>query len=118
WSVQQALATDGVGRVVVVVRPGEEDAVSTALAPHLGDAEVLLVPGGASRHQSEWSALRALAPEIESGTVEVVAVHDGARPLAGRELFAAVLAAARSHGGAVPVVRLGATLPRRTEELV
>ena len=34
----------------------------------------------------------------------VVAVHDGARPLATPELFTAVLAAARQHGGAIPVV--------------
>ncbi|WP_206515948.1 IspD/TarI family cytidylyltransferase [Nocardioides pantholopis] len=106
WSVTTALAVPGVRRVVVVVRPGEAEAVSAALAGHLGDAEVLLVEGGGSRHASEWNAVRALAPEIEAGEVDVVAVHDGARPLADPALFAAVLAAAVEHGGALPVVRL------------
>ncbi len=49
---------------------------------------------------------RRCAPEIESGDVDVVAIHDGARPLAGAALFAATIEAAREHGGAIPVVRL------------
>ena len=36
-------------------------------APHLGDGEVLMVTGGATRHASEWEALRVLAAEIEAG---------------------------------------------------
>jgi 2-C-methyl-D-erythritol 4-phosphate cytidylyltransferase len=106
WSVRDALSLDEVGRVVVVARPGEEQAVSAALAPHLGDAEVLLVGGGETRHGSEWAALRALAPDIESGAVDVVAIHDGARPLAGAALLASVLRTAREHGGAIPTCPL------------
>ena len=41
-----------------------------------------------------------------------MAVHDGARPLASAELFAATIAAAREHGGAIPVVPLPHLLPR------
>ena len=118
WSVTDALAAVDVTRVVVVVRPGEEDAVSDALAPHLGGGEVLLVPGGATRHASEWAAIRVLAPAIEAGELEVVAIHDGARPLAGVALFDAVVASAREHGGALPVTPLPAVLPRSDRELV
>ena len=118
WSVADALAAVDVTRVVVVVRPGEEDAVSDALAPHLGGGEVLLVPGGATRHASEWAAIRVLAPAIEAGELEVVAIHDGARPLAGVALFDAVAASAREHGGALPVTPLPAVLPRSDRELV
>ena len=114
WSVLTALAVPDVDRVVVVVRDGEQEAVTDALAPHLGAhlplSEVTLVTGGASRHDSERAALRVLRHDIASGAVDVVAVHDGARPLAGRELFAAVLATAREHGGAIPVVRAPALL--------
>lgn len=106
WSVDAALALDDVRRVLVVVRPGELDDVARALAPALGGQEVGLVEGGASRHASEWQALQALRPEIEAGAVDVVAIHDGARPLAGTGLFAATVAAARERGGAIPVVRL------------
>jgi 2-C-methyl-D-erythritol 4-phosphate cytidylyltransferase len=107
WSVAAVLAVPDVRRVVLVVRDGEQDDVAAALAPHLGgDDEVLVVAGGESRHESEWAALRALAPDIRSGAVEVVAIHDAARPLAGTPLFEAVLAAAREYGGAIPVVAL------------
>ena len=104
WSVRAALAVGDVRRVVVVVRPGDREAVSAALSPHLGDREVLLVDGGATRHASEWAALRVLSADITAGEVDVVAVHDGARPLAGTDLWEAVVAAARQRGGAIPVV--------------
>lgn len=112
WSVRDALAVADVARVVVVVRPGEESAVSEALAPHLDEAEVLLVPGGETRHASEWAALQALEPSIAAGEVDVVAIHDGARPLAGTPLFEAVIDAAREHGGALPGTPLRSALPR------
>ena len=51
----------------------------------------------------------------------MVAVHDGARPLAGAALFEATIAAAREHGGALPVVDLpglvGRDLRRVPEDL-
>lgn len=106
WSLRAAFALDDLRHVVLVVRPGEEEALAAAVAPHLGGREVLVVTGGASRHDSEWNALQALAPEIEAGRVDVVAIHDAARPLADPELFRGTLAAAREHGGALPVVPL------------
>jgi 2-C-methyl-D-erythritol 4-phosphate cytidylyltransferase len=111
-SVRAALALTDVVRVVVGVRAGDEDAVREAVAPLLGDREVRLVPGGATRHASEWAALQALAEDIGAGEVDVVAVHDGARPLAGPALFEATLSAAREHGGALPVVELPGLLGR------
>lgn len=103
-SVGAALATPGVGPVVVVARPGEEAAVEDALAPTLGEREVLLVAGGETRHDSELAALRLLAPHVDSGEVDVVAIHDGARPLASPALFSSVISTARARGGAIPVV--------------
>jgi 2-C-methyl-D-erythritol 4-phosphate cytidylyltransferase len=122
WSVRDAAALDDAGsdpvvRVLVVVRPGEQDDVVAALQPHLEDVEVGIVTGGDSRHASEWAALRALAPEIGSGAIDVIAIHDGARPLAGPELFAATISAARQTGGAIPVVRLPGLLTRDGREL-
>jgi 2-C-methyl-D-erythritol 4-phosphate cytidylyltransferase len=104
WSLRDALALPGVRRVVLVVRPEDRAAVGAAVAPHLGDREVLVVDGGATRHASEWAALQVLAADVESGEVEVVLVHDGARPLAGLPLWRAVVEAARDSGGAVPMV--------------
>jgi 2-C-methyl-D-erythritol 4-phosphate cytidylyltransferase len=107
-SVRTGRAVPGVDRVVLVVRDGEQDAVRDAVEPHLGDdgPEVAMVAGGATRQLSEWAALALLRPAIDAGEIDVVAMHDAARPLAGVALYQAVLAAALRRGGAIPVVRL------------
>lgn len=115
-SVRTAALVRDLSVVLVVVRPGDEELVAPALA---GDwpVPVETAPGGATRHDSEWSALQHLRPRIEAGgadAVDVVAIHDAARPLATVDLWDAVVAAAREHGGALParpavgVVRRGA----------
>ncbi len=111
-SVVTVLGLPGVDPVVIVCRPGEEDAVAAAVGPHQGDRDLLLVPGGATRHASEQAALDVLAPRIEGGEIDVVVIHDGARALASTELFTQVIAAARQAGGAVPTVELAGLLLR------
>jgi 2-C-methyl-D-erythritol 4-phosphate cytidylyltransferase len=105
-SLRAALEVADVHRIVLVVRPGEQEAVAEAVTPVLGTGEVLVVEGGATRHASEWAALTALRAEIEAGEVDVVAIHDGARPLASPQLFATTIDVAREVGGAIPVVPL------------
>lgn len=104
-SVRTALTVAAVHRIVVVVRPEDRDPVSAALAPYLGNHDVWLVDGGAERHDSETRALEVLRPEIESGEIAVVAIHDGARPLASAALFCTVIDVAAAEGAAVPAVR-------------
>jgi 2-C-methyl-D-erythritol 4-phosphate cytidylyltransferase len=105
-----------------VVRDGEQEAVRTAVEPSLDDEQpqVAMVTGGATRHASEWEALSLLADQIEAGEIDVVAMHDAARPLATQDLYDRVLAAAAEHGGAIPVAPLdhlvdldGDALPER-----
>jgi 2-C-methyl-D-erythritol 4-phosphate cytidylyltransferase len=121
-SVRTALAVTGVRRVVLVVRDGEQDAVRTAVEPFLAaeGPEVAMVTGGPTRHASEWCALSLLADDIEAGELDVVAMHDAARPLASPDLYARVLVAASERGGAIPVAPLdhlvdldGSALPAR-----
>jgi 2-C-methyl-D-erythritol 4-phosphate cytidylyltransferase len=107
-SVCTACQVPGVTHVVVVVRDGEQEAVRDAVEEHLSESgpTVTMVTGGATRHRSEWAALEHLAPAIEAGEIDVVAMHDAARPLARTGLYEAVLEAAARTGGAIPVVRL------------
>ena len=107
-SVRTARAAPGVACVVLVVRDGEQDAVREAVEPHLDDQvpEVAMVVGGETRHLSEWAALSLLAPAIDAGDLDVVAMHDAARPLASVALYADVLRTAELVGGAIPVERL------------
>ena len=60
--------------------------------------------GGERRQDSVRRGLDALSP------CEWVAVHDGARPLAGPELLAKGLEAAQETGAAVPVIPLSDTV--------
>ena len=53
-----------------------------------------------------------LADEVDAGAITVVAVHDAARPLADGDLFERTLAAAREHGGAIPVVPVDGVVRR------
>ncbi|MCR1784092.1 2-C-methyl-D-erythritol 4-phosphate cytidylyltransferase [Nocardioides carbamazepini] len=112
WSVRTALGVPGVDPVVVVHRPGERADVGTALLPVIGEREVLLVEGGATRQDSERAALAALAPRVDDGSIDVIAIHDGARPLADAGLFATTITTARRYGGAVSTVELAGLLPR------
>ena len=105
--VRTALDVDGVHRGVVVVRDDDRDDVASALTPHLGTHDVWLVTGGEERHDSEYAALQALRRDIEGVELDVVAIHDAARPLATAALFRAVIDAAAQHGGAVPAVPAG-----------
>jgi 2-C-methyl-D-erythritol 4-phosphate cytidylyltransferase len=104
-SVATACRVPGVEQVVVVVRDGEQGAVQEAVEKHLPDDGplVTMVAGGATRHRSEWAALSHLASAIEAGEIDVVAMHDAARPLASVALYEAVLEAASRVGGAIPV---------------
>lgn len=103
-SVRTVLEVDQMHRVVLVVRPEDREAVAEAVSPHLGAHDLWVVDGGAQRHDSEWQALRTLADEIEDFELDVVAIHDAARPLAPASLWRTVIDVAAAHGGAIPVV--------------
>lgn len=105
WSLAAADAAEGVDRIVVVVRDGDQDRVAQVLAQVGPTRPVAVVRGGASRHGSEQAGLTHLAPAVRDGRIDVVAIHDAARPLVGPALFAEVIAVAAAHGGALPGVR-------------
>lgn len=115
WSLRTALGLPGVDQVVLVIRPDDrtpiDDGLDLVAETHPG-ARVWIAPGGDTRHASEWSALRTLADPVDRGEVDVVAIHDTARPLADADLFAAVVRAAAEHGGALPVRTQHALVPR------
>jgi 2-C-methyl-D-erythritol 4-phosphate cytidylyltransferase len=96
-------AVTGLEELVVVVREADRPVVEALVERHCPGLRTRLVLGGASRHDSEWNALRAVAPRIDGDEVDVVAVCDAARPLAPPGLFRSVVDEAVAHGGALPV---------------
>ena len=111
WSLRTLARVPEIGVLVLVVRPQDGALAGRILAAECADLAVQVVHGGAMRQESELMALRRLGPRISAGKIDVVLIHDAARPLVTAQLAAAVLAAARQAGGAVPgVARDGLTL--------
>jgi 2-C-methyl-D-erythritol 4-phosphate cytidylyltransferase len=108
WSIRWGRGLDQaaaqVTHTVLVIRPQDADVVRRTLEREVDGPEVVVVEGGESRHGSEWRALARLAPAIEAGEVDIVVIHDAARPLAGTALFADVVAVAAREGGAIHVL--------------
>jgi 2-C-methyl-D-erythritol 4-phosphate cytidylyltransferase len=102
WSVDAVSRTPGIDRTVLVFRRGERELVTHTVATELPAATVEFVEGGDTRHGSEWNVLRYLADDVDSGSIDVVLIHDAARPLAGPDMMGVALAVAREFGGAVP----------------
>lgn len=104
WSLETVTRVPDVERVVLVYRQGERALARDMVARELPTAPVEFVEGGDSRHGSELNVLRHLESDIESGRIDVVLIHDGARPVAGPEMFVRALAVAREFGGAIPAL--------------
>ncbi|WP_036436642.1 2-C-methyl-D-erythritol 4-phosphate cytidylyltransferase [Mycobacterium sp. URHB0044] len=107
WSVEAVARTPEIDRTVLVYRRSEHAIAERMLGTELPWATVELVEGGETRHDSELNVLEYLSAAIESGAVDVVLIHDAARPLAGPELMRTALATAREFGGAVPALPAG-----------
>ena len=116
WALEAFARAESVRRLVLVARPEDRSPARAAAdaVPH----PVEVVDGGSTRHGSEWAALRRLAPAIRSGDIDVVAIHDGARPVLPVQLIEDIVAAARTHGAVVPGLPLtGVAAPDETGRL-
>ena len=108
WSLHQLAASGAVDTIVIVT--GAEDLQRVREIAAAFPLVHAVCEGGAERYDSVQNALAAL-PE---GT-DVVAVHDGARPLATPALIASVVGEAREHGAALPATPISDTLKRSAD---
>jgi 2-C-methyl-D-erythritol 4-phosphate cytidylyltransferase len=106
WSLELFRKIPGIGRLVLVVRDDDRELAEEVLDRELPGVPVDLVTGGETRHQSEYQALLHLADEIRQGEIDVVLVHDAARPLAPVRIVEEVLATAIRTGSAIPALPL------------
>ncbi|MST95186.1 MAG: 2-C-methyl-D-erythritol 4-phosphate cytidylyltransferase [Pedosphaera sp.] len=94
-----------IDEIILVVREGMQPAFAELAEKYHFSKAFRFVAGGAERQDSVSSGLQALA----SG-VELVAIHDGARPCVSHELITATLEAARETGAAVAAQRVTDTI--------
>jgi 2-C-methyl-D-erythritol 4-phosphate cytidylyltransferase len=107
-----AAASPSVETLVVTAPAGLEERAADCLSFLETPFEV--VTGGNTRQASVRAALSALPEEID-----IVAVHDAARPFAPPDLFSAVIAAvAGGSTGAIPAIPVSDTVKRVQEGVV
>jgi 2-C-methyl-D-erythritol 4-phosphate cytidylyltransferase len=104
WSLEVFQKIPGIGRLVLVVRDDDRELAAEVLDRELPGVPVDLVTGGDTRHESEYRALLHLAEDIRRGEIDVVLVHDAARPLAPLRIVEEVLATAIREGSAIPAL--------------
>jgi 2-C-methyl-D-erythritol 4-phosphate cytidylyltransferase len=112
YSLETMSRSKAVDRVILVVREEDRARAENLVAELVPSKLTDVVIGGATRHESEQAGLEAIADLIESGQVEIVAIHDGARPFMTLDLLDAIIEGAREVGGAIPGLRVRETMYR------
>src|SRR5918995_5792415 len=110
WSLRALEQAETIGSVVVVAGSHTLEPVGQ-LVRDGGFAKVRAIVAGGERRQDSVAAGLAALPE----GVEIVVIHDGARPLAEPELFDRCVAVAAESGAAIAATPVSDTLKRVTE---
>ena len=97
-------ALDGTAHEVFVTLPADQiDLWQSLCKRHDFAIAHHVVAGGETRWHSVKNAIDAIGDPAD---VDVIAVHDGVRPLAGMDLIRRIMDAARKTGSAIPVINL------------
>ena len=102
WCVEAFAAHAEVDEIVLVL-PAEEGGVRHR---ERGGKVVAVVRGGKRRQDSVVRGFERL----DSGPADIVLVHDGVRPLVGREVITRVIAKARECGAAIAAIPVEDTI--------
>lgn len=101
YSLETCEACPAIDLIVLVIRPEDEAPAAAALGEAGVRKPVSLAEGGPTRTASELAGLDVIKA-LDIDGVDVVAIHDGARPFATAGLFSRVVSEARRFGGAIP----------------
>jgi 2-C-methyl-D-erythritol 4-phosphate cytidylyltransferase len=108
WSLRTLETSPLIDDIVLVIRAADAGRARRVVDANPSVKLRAPVEGGAIRHASEQAGLDTLAPEIESGDVGLVVIHDAARPFVSHGLLARVVRTAQAVGGAIPGLPLEA----------
>ena len=118
-AIRPFMDVPGLSLIAVTYREGDLDEVKAMVDPLKAgrdDLDIMYVKGGATRQQSVFNALKAINDSRKSRDVELVSIHDGARPFLDAALVNACLDAAATYGGACPCIRVTDTLMKVGED--
>ncbi|MFM8986756.1 MAG: 2-C-methyl-D-erythritol 4-phosphate cytidylyltransferase, partial [Planctomycetia bacterium] len=106
-AAEQFTDRDDVKQVVVVVAPEDRDAFLEKFGANLAFMGITLADGGSHRAESVRNGLEKLDPEVD-----MVAIHDAARPCLAQAWIDRVFAAGAKTGAAILAVPVVGTLKR------
>lgn len=95
YTISAFVSSGLVGTLVLVINPDDEDKAVNICAPYNKEFNIVMAYGGAERQDSVFSGLKVL-PE----NVDVVLIHDGARPFVDRKIIEDSIYKAMAHGAA------------------
>lgn len=96
-----------VKQTIVVIAPEDEEEFQRRFGPNVAVLGIDVCQGGETRAESVAAGLRAVRPEID-----LVAIHDAARPCVTSAMLDTVFEAADRRGAAVLACRVTSTLKR------
>ena len=106
----RAFAESGLFDGGIVVVTGECDMDEMRAMMDEAGLRVSFAKGGADRQESVYNGVAACPKEAD-----VIAIHDGARPLVTREVILGTIESAKAHGSGVAAVQLKDTVKRVDE---
>ena len=92
--------------ILLVINPNDKEMAIEIVEKETPEIKLEMIYGGSTRHGSEYQALQHLSGAIESGDVDLVLIHDGARPLATPNLYRKIAEVAAEKGGAIPTTAI------------
>ena len=93
WTLSHIEQVKAVSEVILVVADGEAAYMKQHIASLGLSKSIKIITGGKERQDSVYAGLQAVSDDMD-----IVLVHDGARPLAKPELFKSVIEGAKTHG--------------------
>ena len=93
-------------KLLLIINPDDEVMAREIISKEIPNIKIEITYGGDTRHASEYKALMFLKDEIESSAIDIVLIHDGARPLASPALYRKIAEVAASKGGAIPTTAI------------
>jgi 2-C-methyl-D-erythritol 4-phosphate cytidylyltransferase len=106
-SAEKFLDREDVAQVVIVVAPEDRQAFAEKFGANLAFMGITLAEGGSHRAESVRNGLEKLGPEID-----MVAIHDAARPCLAQAWIDRVFAAGARTGAAILAIPVVGTLKR------
>jgi 2-C-methyl-D-erythritol 4-phosphate cytidylyltransferase / 2-C-methyl-D-erythritol 2,4-cyclodiphosphate synthase len=106
-------AVPGWQSIVLVVNPAIRDSVRDLVDREPGNREITIIEGGELRQDSVWAGIEAV------GNVDIVVIHDGARPLVTPQLIESTITAVRDGAdAAIAAVLVTDTLKRKSGKAI